>query len=442
MLTLSAMLPTLFPPNCNGAKDSTPCPPARFHVIAFYFSLYVVALAQGGQTPCAVAFGADQFDENEPEECKDKSSFFNWWYFATCGGSNFAMFMLNYVQDNIGWALAFGISGIAMAIALLIFLTGSRTYRRHRLEHRNPFTAIFEACITSISSQQSLPLHTSKDEAREALLAHAAHRSKFSHGSNEESVNEDSEVEEVKGLLRLFPIWASCLFYSVVLCQSSTFFTKQASTLDRTIGTSFQVPPAALQGFIGLSSVAFVPIYDRVVLPIARKYTGKISGITMLQRIGTGLALSTITTVAAALIEMKRLKTARDFGLVDQPNATIPMSISWMIPEYVMYGMTTVLTVAGLQEFFYDQVPATLRSLGLALFLSILGIGNFASGFLVSVIEKVTRKRGESWFSDNLNRAHLDYFYWLLAGVSAIEFIIYVYFARSYVYKRKITVMT
>lgn len=245
----------------------------------------------------------------------------------------------------------------------------------------------------------------------------------------------------MKGLLRLFPIWASCLFYFVVLCQSPTFFTRQVSTLDRTIGRSFQVPPAALQSFIGFSSVAFVPIYDRAIVPIARKFTGKASGITMLQRIGTGLALSTMTTVAAALIEMKRLKTARAFGLVDQPNATIPMSISWMFPEYVMFGITNMLTLAGLQEFFYDQVPDTMRSLGLALFISILGIGNFASGFLVFVIEKVTRKRGESWFSDNLNHAHLDYFYWLLAGVSAIQIIIYIYFARFYVYKRKRIIM-
>ncbi|XP_008781657.1 protein NRT1/ PTR FAMILY 5.10-like [Phoenix dactylifera] len=178
MLTLSSMLPTFFPPHCDGTKDSAASPPTRFHVIAFYFSLYVVALAQGGQTPCAAAFGADRFGEIDPEECKDKSSFFNWWYFATCGGSNFAMFILNYVQDNMGWSLAFGISGVAMALALVIFLTGSRTYRRHRLEHRNPFAEILQACIALITSRQSLPLATSKDEGREALLAHAAHRSK------------------------------------------------------------------------------------------------------------------------------------------------------------------------------------------------------------------------------------------------------------------------
>ena len=108
--------------------------------------------------------------------------------------------------------------------------------------------------------------------------------------------------------------------------------------------------------------------------------------------------------------------------------------------QYIMSGIADVFTKVGLQEFFYDQVLIELRSVGLALYLCIFGVGNFLSSFLVSVIEEVTSRDGKnSWFADNLNRAHLDYFYWILAGLSAIALAAYVYFAKSYIYKRKST---
>lgn len=105
-----------------------------------------------------------------------------------------------------------------------------------------------------------------------------------------------------------------------------------------------------------------------------------------------------------------------------------------------MFGIAEVFTLIGLQEFFYDQVPNELRSVGLSLYLSIFGVGGLLSSFLVSVINKTSsRSGGESWFSDNLNRAHLDYFYWLLAGLSALGLAVFVYFAKSYIYNQNKT---
>ncbi|KAF7825000.1 protein NRT1/ PTR FAMILY 5.10 [Senna tora] len=207
--------------------------------------------------------------------------------------------------------------------------------------------------------------------------------------------------------------------------------------MDRKIWHGIFIPSASLQSFISLSIVLFIPIYDRIIVPIARTITGKPSGISMLQRIGMGMFFSAVAMVIATFVEMKRLKMARDYGLVDMPNVTIPMSIWWLIPQYALFGISDGFTMVGLQEFFYDQVPDELRSLGLALYLSIFGVGSFLSSFLVSFIAKVTS--GDSWFASNLNRAHLDYFYALLAALSAVGLCAFLFFSKSYVYKRAST---
>lgn len=151
---------------------------------------------------------------------------------------------------------------------------------------------------------------------------------------------------------------------------------------------------------------------------------------------GTGMAISVMNMVIAALIEMKRLKTAEDFGLVDIPNAAVPMSFWWLVPQFTLIGLTDVFILVGSQEFFYDQVPTELRSLGLSLYFGAAGTGNFLSGFLISAIQKATSQNGrDGWFSDNLNRAHLDYFYWLLAGIGIFGFVLFACLAKSYDYE-------
>ncbi|PAN42414.1 hypothetical protein PAHAL_8G084800 [Panicum hallii] len=190
------------------------------------------------------------------------------------------------------------------------------------------------------------------------------------------------------------------------------------STMDRRIVTTGHVvPPAALISFISASFVVMVPVYDRAVVPLARRLTGHHAGVTTLQRIGSGIAASCLAMAVAAAVEARRLRVARDAGLTDLPDAAVPMSLWWIVPQYLLVGLARVLGTIGLEEFFYDQVPASLRSVGVALSLSALDVGSYASGAVVSAIDwATTRGGGESWFPDNLNRAHLDYFYCLLAG--------------------------
>ncbi|KAL4340858.1 hypothetical protein GQ457_08G008780 [Hibiscus cannabinus] len=448
LLTLSATLSSVTVSGALNADTATlnTSSALQFQVILFFFSLYLVAFAQGGHKPCVQAFGADQFDAQDPEECKAKSSFFNWWCFCMAVGIVVTLLVLTYIQDNLSWVLGFAIPGIMMIVALLVFVLGTTTYRFSvKGDEESPFVRIGRVFVlafrnrktasSAIATEEALPTESSKQFKflENALLA--------PEGTMEQGkMCSIREVEEAKAVLRLAPIWATSLIYAVVFAQSSTFFTKQGATMDRSITTGLKIPAASLQCFISFAVILFIPIYDRLFVPLARAVTGKPAGITMLQRIGTGIALSGIAMVIAALVEMQRLRTAREYGLVDQPNATVPMRVWWLIPQYTLYGLSDVFALVGFQEFFYDQMPEELKSLGIAVYLSVIGVGNFISSILISVIEKATGgDGGESWFADNLNRAHLDYFYWLLAALSAVGFLLYLYSTRSYIYARRST---
>ena len=84
-----------------------------------------------------------------------------------------------------------------------------------------------------------------------------------------------TQVEETKLILRIVPIWFSCLTFGMdTLSQSTYFFINQGSTMDRRIGPHFLVPPVSLLAFSTISGLVFVTIYDRFIVPLARGIAG------------------------------------------------------------------------------------------------------------------------------------------------------------------------
>nr|GEW15315.1 proton-dependent oligopeptide transporter family [Tanacetum cinerariifolium] len=437
---------TLLPSSCESVVGLSSCS-SHLQVIMFFVSLYLVAFAQGCHKPCVLAFGADQFDATDPDECRAKSSFFNWWYLGMCAGPAFGIFILSYIQENLSWSLGFAIPCMVMGFALIIFSLGTITYRfPKKTEDKSALVRIGQVFVEAARNWRTTCLEVCVENKAYETLTHQGSQEfsflnkallSFNESNEYGTVCSIEDVEEAKSVLRLVPIWAGCLAYSTLLSQTSTMFTKQGATMDRKIGSSFEVPAATLQSFIGLSIIILVPIYDKILVPLAKGITKKPSGITMLQRIGTGIFLSIVLMVVSALVETKRLKTAREYGLLDDPSATIPMKIWWLLPQYLLVGAADIFAIVGMQEFFYDQVPSDLRSIGLALYLSVSGVGNFLSSFLISIVENTTGGNGQDgWISDNINRGHINYFYYLLAGISAGSFVIYLCAAKSYVYNR------
>ncbi|CAK9139841.1 unnamed protein product, partial [Ilex paraguariensis] len=168
-LTLSAVLPSS---DCQSVTNIRACS-TQFQIIFFFFSLYLVAAAQGGHKPCVQAFGADQFDEQDPEECKAKSSFFNWWYFGICGGTMISLWILNYIQDNLSWGLGFGIPCIVMGLALVIFLLGTTTYRFSiKGDEKSPFIRIGQVFVKAARNWQTTTSAISIEEEARGTLPH------------------------------------------------------------------------------------------------------------------------------------------------------------------------------------------------------------------------------------------------------------------------------
>lgn len=244
-----------------------------------------------------------------------------------------------------------------------------------------------------------------------------------------------TQVEELKILIRMFPIWATGIVFSAVYAQMSTMFVEQGMVMNTKVG-SFTIPAASLSTFDVISVIFWVPVYDKFIVPIARKVTGKERGFSELQRMGIGLFLSVLCMSAAAVVEICRLNLAKELGIVNEA-VPVPMNIFWQAPQYILLGAAEVFTFIGQLEFFYDQSPDAMRSLCSALSLLTTSLGNYLSSFILTVVTSLTTRGGKpGWIPDNLNEGHLDYFFWLLAGLSFGNLVVYVFCAIAYKSKK------
>ena len=247
-----------------------------------------------------------------------------------------------------------------------------------------------------------------------------------------------TQVEELKAIVRLLPIWATGIIFSTVYSQMSSLFVLQGERMDTHVGnSSFKIPPASLSIFDTLSVIFWVPIYDRFIVPVTRKFTGHKNGLTQLQRMGIGLFISILSMIAAAVLELIRLRMVRERNYYDLPE--MPMSIMWQVPQYFLIGCAEVFTFIGQLEFFYEQAPDAMRSLCSALSLTTVALGNYLSSLLVTIVTSISTKNGNlGWIPDNLNRGHLHYFFWLLTVLSVLNMGAFLLVSKWYTYKRPV----
>ena len=235
-------------------------------------------------------------------------------------------------------------------------------------------------------------------------------------------------------MTKMIPILITTLLPSTMIVQASTLFVKQGTTLDRSMGPHFEIPPACLSAFITIFMLISIVIYDRIFVPAIQRYTKNPRGITLLQRLGIGLVLHIIIMTTACLAERKRLGVAREHHLLGQHD-TIPLTIFILLPQFALTGIADTFVDVAKLELFYDQAPDGMKSIGTSYFTTSLSIGTFFSSFLLSTVADLTKRHGhKGWILDNLNVSHLDYYYAFLAMLSAINFLCFLVAAKFFVY--------
>lgn len=238
-----------------------------------------------------------------------------------------------------------------------------------------------------------------------------------------------TQVKQVKILLSVIPIFASTIVFNTILAQLQTFSVQQGSMMDTKLTKSFHIPPASLQSIPYIMLIVVVPLYDTFFVPFARKFTGHDSGISPLKRIGFGLFLATFSMIAAAIMEEKR----RDAAV----NSNKILSIFWITPQFLIFGLSEMFTAVGLIEFFYKQSLKGMQAFLTAVTYCSYSFGFYLSSLLVSLVNNITSSSGSSggggWLGDNnLNKDRLDLFYWLLAGLSFLNFLNYLFWSNWY----------
>ncbi|KAL8517310.1 hypothetical protein ACS0TY_015519 [Phlomoides rotata] len=342
-------------------------------------------------------------------------------------------FVFPYIKQ---WYLLFGVPGICVVCAILLFFSGR--YKHGSAEARgSPLTdvcRVFVAAALKIS--QPFPADTKHiyqydDEAHNSFppsrflrwLEKAAII--LPDVSLEDQVRNRrwrlcsfEEVEAAKFLVRVIPIGATFVVCTIVSSVGNTFLVEQGSRMNRKIG-KWKVPSQVLLALFFLGKKYF---FDNLADSLVKK--SRIYGPP--RGIAVAMLLSVLCCVTAAVIEVERLKVVKHHGLLNKPDEAVPMAAYWLFfPFFLLAGLDSFIR-KGVVAFYKRGSPEGMKRYCEHFADAVSGLGLVYSVISVRIVGKISEMGGrEGWFQDNLNKSRLDLYYWALAGLSALNLLVF-----------------
>ncbi|KAI3917605.1 hypothetical protein MKW98_021367 [Papaver atlanticum] len=443
-LWLTAMFPQMKPKPCdlslNVCDSATP---AQF--LFLLSSLGLMSIGAGCIRPCSIAFGADQLPQKDDPAKNEETlqTYFNF-YYATIGISTLlALTVIVYIQDHMGWKVGFAVPAMLMFLSALFFFLGNSFYIKVKAS-TSLFTGFAKVLVAAWRNRRLdlalAPQTVNSDEvyyySKDLKLVAPSNNLRFLNKAciirdPEEDLKPDgsptkpwelctvSQVETLKSLIRVIPIWSTGFMIYMTLSQNS-IPVLQAKTMNRHITTNFEIPAGSFALFTITTLTIWVAFYDRVIVPILAKYTGKPNGISATIRMGIGLLLSCIAMAVAGIVERIRRRNSVE--------ENFSISALWLVPQFCLIGLAEAFNAIGQIEFYYRQLPKSMSSVAVAFFTLGTAFSGLLGGLIISVVDKVTKSSDskESWVSRNPNLGHYDYYYWFLTFLSVVNFFYFV----------------
>jgi len=421
---------------CHRTPASPSCVPETYGI------LICVGIAGGTVRANIPSFGAEQVKYGGADSLR---KFFNWYYWCVNTGSLLGVGALSYVALDMteGFLKTYAGAGGCLLVALILFSFGRPYYIVHRPAGsvlRSILCILRDAiggrcCQPRQTSIQSSPvLERRSNSFSQQSVDHSPVPSaqapswldyaKIRYGGS----HHDAAVEDVKRLGIILILFICLLPYWLVFFQIETGFQEQGLHLKIGFpqdgkGSNFNMPTAWLSLFDQVFILALIPLMNGVVYPTLDKIGVSVS---LLTRIAIGMGFSFLAAVSAGVLEFLSLQRWKEgHGIVQvihnwTYNAS-DISLLWQVPQYCLVGSAEVFAgVAGL-EFAYSAAPRPLQGVAMGMFSAMEGVGSLLGTTLISSLSPVWIRHDAQHF-----QGHLDYYFFLLAGIQGVAFILFV----------------
>jgi len=320
-----------------------------------YAGLALIALGSGGIKPCVSAHVGDQFDRTNSHLIEKVFEIFYW---SINFGSFFSFLIIPLTLPAFGPSVAFGIPGILMFLATIVFWMGRNQYVHVPPTGKDGGSQFFEIMAYAITHQkQKLPGQRFLDVARSKYAA--------------------EKVDGAEAVVGVFKVLiAASAFWALFEQQGSTWLL-QAQQMDRSF-FGMTLESSQIQGLNPILVMILIPIFSLWIYPKVAKMGIK---VTPLRKMGFGMVL---TGLSFAIVGVYQI-------LID--NGAV-MSIGWHIPPFLVLTASEIMvSITGL-EFAYTQAPRSMKSTIMSLWLLTVAVGNW----FTAVISFVNPFKGASEF--------------------------------------------